>query len=276
MPNLVRTALKKFLARPVSLLTLAAQRQLEADYDNLGKAQSIDVPTLLKPLQEWPGIAETLAGLMERAPSAPPMPGALNQGDRRAIYGLVRALKPANVLEIGTYIGSSTIHVGAALRANATEGRGGSLTTVDVIDVNGPQAPWMRCGMKRSPKQMVDELGIGDRVRFYTSDSIAFLRGCKDHFDFVFLDGSHAAKDVYNEIALTQRCLNAGALILLHDFFPDGKPLWPGLTPLPGPWLAYARLRREGAPIRAIPLGNLPWPTKAGTSVTSLALLGAT
>jgi hypothetical protein len=34
------------------------------------------------------------------------------------------------------------------------------------------------------------------------------------------------------------------------------------------------RLQRAGWPIEVRPLGALPWPTKLGTSMTSLALLG--
>jgi len=269
-------ALKKFLVLPADLLMLAGQKRLQADYGNLRTAQSLELVVMLAPLDEWPNVADTLAGLMERGQNSPSVSGALNRGDRRAIYGIVRALKPARILEIGTHIGSSTVHIAAALRENSAEGRPGTLTTVDVIDVNSARAPWALSGMKRSPRQMVDSLGMGEQVTFRACDSISFLQSCNDRFDFVFLDGSHAAKSVYNEIPLVQRCLNAGAVILLHDFFPDGKPLWPGLRPLPGPWLAYARLRREGAPIRAVPLGSLPWPTKAGTNVTSLALLGST
>ena len=34
------------------------------------------------------------------------------------------------------------------------------------------------------------------------------------------------------------------------------------------------RLQRAGWPLEVVPLGDLPWPTKLGTSRTSLALLG--
>lgn len=220
-------------------------------------------------------VAAELTALMQRNHAGPLVSGGLNSGDRRAVHSMIRALKPASVLEVGTHIGSSTIHIAAALRANAKEGQPGKLTTVDVIDVNNDAAPWARSGMKRSPRQMVDALGMSDQVAFRVTDSISFLKECGDSYEFVFLDGSHAARGVYNEIPLVQRCLRANATILHHDFFPGGKPLWADLRPLPGPWLAYSRLRREGAPIRAIPLGELPWPTKAGTDVTSLALLAA-
>ncbi len=67
--------------------------------------------------------------------------------------------------------------------------------------------------------------------------------------------------------------LNEGGVILLHDFFPGMRSLWPDGAMLPGPALAVERLRSEGAGVEALPLGELPWPTKLGSNVTSLALL---
>jgi hypothetical protein len=42
---------------------------------------------------------------------------------------------------------------------------------------------------------------------------------------------------------------------------------------VPGPFQAIERLRAEGAPLKVLPLGALPWPTKLGSNMTSLALL---
>jgi hypothetical protein len=62
-------------------------------------------------------------------------------------------------------------------------------------------------------------------------------------------------------------------VILLHDYFPDLKPLWSNGRVIPGPWLAIERLKREGAPLTVKPFGALPWPTKLNSNNTSLALL---
>ncbi len=62
-------------------------------------------------------------------------------------------------------------------------------------------------------------------------------------------------------------------MILLHDYHPGERSLWPGQEPIVGPSLAVRRLIAEGAALRAIPLGDLPWRTKLGTHITSLAIL---
>jgi hypothetical protein len=62
-------------------------------------------------------------------------------------------------------------------------------------------------------------------------------------------------------------------VILLHDYFPGNQPLWAGQKPLIGPWAAMERIRRENEGLLVLPLGELPWPTKLGSQVTSLAIV---
>ena len=101
----------------------------------------------------------------------------------------------------------------------------------------------------------------------------SFLRAGQDAFDLIFLDGDHGARTVFLEVPLALQRLNSGGMIVLHDFFPGNRPLWRGQHAIAGPWLAIERLRNNGARLQAIPLGALPWPTKAGSNVTSLAVL---
>lgn len=201
--------------------------------------------------------------------------GGVNPGDRRAIYYLIHHLRPASVLEIGTHIGASTLHIAAALSAAAGEGgTPGKLVSVDINDVNSTEArPWLKYGSATSPAEMMREMGFDTFVDFVTRDSHDFLVSCQDRFDFIFLDGDHAAGTVYQEVPAALKLLKPGGIILLHDYFPDLKPLWSNGSLIPGPFLATERLRGEGARLRVLPLGELPWPTKLGSQVTSLALL---
>jgi predicted O-methyltransferase YrrM len=199
---------------------------------------------------------------------------AVNPGDRRALYYLIRGFRPRSVLEIGTHVGGSTVHIAAALaRENGEET--GSLTSVDIEDVNDAvKGPWRRLNLEDSPAQMIQNTGCTSLVTFITMIGLDFLRQPPRNFDFIFLDGSHAASVVYQEIPLALKALAQNGVILLHDFFPNNKPLWSSNRRIvPGPWIAVERLRAEGAPLTVHPLGELPWSTKLGTNVTSLALL---
>jgi len=157
--------------------------------------------------------------------------GGINHGDRRALYYLIRALRPRSVLEVGTHIGASTLYIARALAGNG----GGTVTT-----------------------------------------SLNFMKETEKKFDFIFLDGDHAAGTVYREVAHALRILSPGGVVLLHDFYPEGRALFPDDNIIHGPFRALARIARENPDITVQPLGNLPWETKQGVHTTSLALLEKT
>lgn len=64
--------------------------------------------------------------------------GGVNPGDRRAIFYLVSYFKPRSVLEVGTHIGSSTVHIAAAIHAGQENKESQNFVSVDVRDVNDP------------------------------------------------------------------------------------------------------------------------------------------
>ena len=205
--------------------------------------------------------------------------GGVNPGDRRALYYLVRALGLKRVLEIGTNVGASTIHVAAAMKANLLadeKPNDHSLVTVDIVDVNhASDAFWRLGGLARSPRDTIEAMGMLEHVTFVTNSSLTYLDECDESFDLIFLDGDHSAGMVYQEVPRALRRLREYGLLLLHDFFPNNRPLWSDRAVVPGPFLAVKRLVREQANITVIPLGALPWPTKLHSNVTSLAVLRA-
>ena len=92
-------------------------------------------------------------------------------------------------------------------------------------------------------------------------------------YDFIFLDGDHTAQAVYKEVSAALSILESGGVILLHDYYPDARPLFPDGNIIGGPFKALERICKETPEIKVIPLGNLPWPTKQDTHTTSLALV---
>jgi predicted O-methyltransferase YrrM len=221
---------------------------------------------------EWRAAAAKIAdlGVTDRA-------GGVNPGDRRALYYLIRHLRPKSVLEVGTHVGASTVHIAMALAALRAEDRSGryELTTVDIVDVNDPvNKPWLELGSTYSPREMIDELGCSSFVSFRTQSSLDYLAESHSRFDLIFLDGFHTATHVLREIPAALSKLKRGGYVLLHDYYPGARPLWSDGHIERGPYLATQKLRQAGAAIDVLPLGALPWPTKAGSHVTSLALLG--
>jgi predicted O-methyltransferase YrrM len=218
--------------------------------------------------KEWDAAADAFERMKITADA-----GGVNPGDRRAVFYLVRSFQPQSVLEIGTHIGASTIHIAAALNRTGSSGAP-RLTTVDIVDVNDPaEAVWAEYGSTHSPLEMARSLQLAHEIEFVVRPSLDYLSETERSYDFIFLDGDHSAQTVYREVPAALRSLRPNGVILLHDYFPNLAPLWQTGAVIPGPWLAVERLRAEGAELEALPLGRLPWPTKLGTNTTSLAVL---
>lgn len=190
---------------------------------------------------------------------------------------MIRGLKCRNVLEIGTHIGASTTYTARALKANYDDDNEiAQLTTVDIEDVNSQtDGAYQRVGQGRSPRELLESIKCENIVNFVEDNAEDCLKNgaTKEEYDLILLDGSHAAASVYREIPLALKRLRQGGFILLHDFYPNCQPLWKNSAVIRGPFNAVARHIEEGASFRAIPLGELRWPTKKSSNITSLAVL---
>jgi predicted O-methyltransferase YrrM len=260
---LLPNSLLKYLQLRQESRSLGALKTRACNAANLRR----DIPDIqnLDITPEWESVLKELAPLQLGDKG-----GAVNPGDRRAIYYLTRALQPRAVLEIGTHLGASTGMFALALRNSAVPAP--ALVTVDILDVNGPDGAWVRFGVKQPPRSALHALRC-DFVDFVNTPSLAFLTSCKQRFDLIFLDGGHEASTVYQEVPAALELLNPNGLILLHDYYTSGKPLWSDGAVVVGPWLAIERFKKEGVSMTAKPLGALPWLTKLKSNVTSLAYL---
>ncbi len=197
--------------------------------------------------------------------------GSVNRGVCRAIYYLVAALKPEGVIEIGTRVAGSSVFIAAALRSHCSSSA--TLATVDIIDTNAPTGPWSHTvELDKPPIRYIADFGLADRVDFVVRPALDYLAAATAA-DLIFLDGSHAPHDVYRELAGAVKAMRPNGAILLHDYYPAARPLFENSRPLTGPYRAVLRYRREGAAIRVVPFGQLPWPTRPGERRSSLALL---
>lgn len=219
-------------------------------------------------IDKWNAISNELESLQ-----LPENTGGVNIGDQRALVNLIWHFKPKRILEIGTHIGCSTVHIAIALREVGINADTAIIDTVDIRDVNDPiEKPWMEYNSGESPANNIKKLGLDGIVNFITQPSVDFLSTSKERYDFIFLDGSHEAEMVYKELPLALKLLNKNGVILLHDYFPDKKPLWNNNVVIFGPYLACSRFKNESNNFYVNALGQLPWPTKVNSNITSLAL----
>lgn len=268
MKKLIPAAIKQPLRNYLDEQKLRRQERLPFDASRLLPRSAIDVGTIMsdhaigKAFEEDSDAIAQLYGRHE-------IFGGVNPGDRRAIYHLIAHFKPRRILEIGTHVGASTVHIASAIRRFVGDG---ALTTVDILDVNGPGGAWNSLNMAFSPAGYLSRLGLGGVVSFVNKPAMDALQG-EPRYDFIFLDGDHSPTAVYREISASLRIIGPNGLILLHDFYPGGKPLTPDGGAILGPSMAADRIGAETSDVVFLPLGNLPWVTKAGGNATSLALV---
>lgn len=199
--------------------------------------------------------------------------GGVNPGDRRALFYLISHFKPKSILEIGTHIGASLSHI---FGASSPESQ---ITTVDIQDVNSSLLSlWKKHKSRLSPEDLVSRISWAQSrdsnvtfvklaAREYLAQTQAYLA------DFIFLDGSHTYEAVAEEFPLALAKLRTDGILVLHDYFPDLKPLWSNGKVIPGPFEAVQSWEGSALRFNVTPLGELPWPTKCGSNVTSLAIV---
>ena len=127
--------------------------------------------------------------------------GAIFDVEGRALYAVIRALKPQTVVEVGSGTGCSATHICAALVNNqANDGIDGHLTTVD--RGNTPQIPDV----------------YQPFVTILPGDGIAYLALLPDNsVDFILEDADHTTDmcQAVGELARTK--LKPGGALLVHD-----------------------------------------------------------
>jgi predicted O-methyltransferase YrrM len=199
-----------------------------------------DTPQLAR---EWQEALEVLTRIDELG-----IPCAMSIGTRRILFQTIRAMGATDILDIGTFTGTS-----AATFALAS-GENGRVTTVDIQDANAPDGHWSVHGRPRTPMELIAQVGAVHRVEFVTQDSVEYLKGTARLFDFISIDGWHEDFCVYAEIELAMKRLKSDGLIFMDDVQFLGYPLPLGHDRIPGPLKAIWRHLDEGAPLKLNPI----------------------
>jgi hypothetical protein len=127
-------------------------------------------------------------------------------GRRVGWYALVRALKPANVVETGTDKGLGTVVLAAAIMRNGS----GRLTTIDI----NPASGYLVTG---------EYAEVTDRI---IGDGVETLKTLSD-VDFFIHDSDHSSEYEAREFEAITTHLSAGALVLSdNSHASDSLPNW--------------------------------------------------
>jgi predicted O-methyltransferase YrrM len=124
----------------------------------------------------------------------------------RLLYTLVRASRPATVVEFGTSFGISTIHLAAAVRDNTAAGDNPAGRVIST-ELNAAKIAQARANLA--------EAGLADLVTILQGDALETLAGLPGPVGFVLLDGW---KDLYLPVLrLLEPRLAPGALVVADD-----------------------------------------------------------
>jgi predicted O-methyltransferase YrrM len=130
----------------------------------------------------------------------------------RLLATLVRALRPARVLEVGTAIGYSTLHMAREVDP------GSRIVTLerDPDRIAAARGFWARDGVQ-------------DRIELVEGDALAALPGLDGPFDLVFLDASKT--EVAQYLALLEGKLAPRCALLVDNLLMSGEAALPDGAP---------------------------------------------
>lgn len=153
---------------------------------------------------------------------------------RKAWDQLIPQIKPARALEVGSYEGASACYLIDAIARESPlelhcidtwEGGiehkpGGAFAEADMKSVEGRFHYNVQLAIDAVPNavDLVVHKGPSD-------ESLARLLagGKRNHFDFIYIDGSHQAPDVLADAVLAFRLLRVGGLLAFDDYLWSEK-----------------------------------------------------
>jgi len=184
-------------------------------------------------------------------------PASVNIDAARFLYALAKFLRPQIILEIGCFIGFSTLHLAQALKEN---GRG-KVLAVDLFNLDMP-AENLAVG---TGKNVINQLEIAElfRSKARLEEYVTFVKGpsgeirpriekeIRASIDLLFIDGDHTIPGVFADFNTYYNDVRVGGYILLHDIYPQACG-WDG------PWLLLRQLKKGRYVPRCLDMVEFP------------------
>ena len=175
--------------------------------------------------------------------------GFLPDAEAAALRDAARHAAPGVWLELGTYCGKSTVHLGVVAREV-----GARLVTLDHhrgSEENQPGWEWHDAELVDAHAGRLDTLpharrtlfdaGLEDVVHVLVGTTQGVATWWTTPLTFLFLDGNHTEEVAQHDYAAFARHVVRDGLLAVHDVFPDPRD---GGRP---PWHVVQRAERTGA-----------------------------
>ena len=177
----------------------------------------------------------------------------------RLLFGLVRRLRPASVLELGTSLGVGAMHLQTALALNSLSRSAGALNSLSrsdrvlnslsrsggVLEASPGAVPGRLVTLEGAPtlaalaEQHLAEVPAAAAtiiVEGRFDDTLGGVAAAHSPFDFVVVDGHHEAAAALRYVGRLRPHLTPGALVILDDAEPWAaiRPAFRALAAEPG------------------------------------------
>lgn len=157
------------------------------------------------------------------------------------LYCLARNLKPKVVVEIGSFIGYSSICLAQAIEDN--EIPDGMVYAIDnfLPHINNPNLPMDIENPFELAQGNVKKAGLEHRVKFlkgFSSEIAQKLLSEIDDIDLLMIDGDHTYKGTIEDYNNFHFKVRRGGIIIFHDIFPRKCSWW-------GPRIVLDTLKRN-------------------------------
>ncbi len=174
--------------------------------------------------------------------------GFLPDDEAAALHAAACSAPSGTWLEVGTYCGRSTVHVGAAARTT-----GAQLVTLDHhrgSEENQPGWEWHdaslvdphtgRLETLPSLRHTLWDAGLDDVVSVLAATTQQVAAWWTSPLTFLFLDGNHTEQVAQHDYEAFAPHVASGGVLCIHDVFEDpadgGRP----------PWNVFCRARDSG------------------------------
>lgn len=146
------------------------------------------------------------------------VPGWFHEGSAAVLYGLIREQKPTTVVEIGSYLGRSTIFFALALRSTGSSGR-----VVAIDPHTGDRQQLEGLSADRLPtyelfRQHCRAAQVEDVVDARVMTSSEAAAGWKSPVDLLFVDGWHSYDGVLEDGRNWLPHLSPNGVVLFDDY----------------------------------------------------------
>jgi predicted O-methyltransferase YrrM len=194
-------------------------------------------------------------------------PASMNIDSARFLYEFAKNVSPRLVVEIGSFVGFSTLHIAQALKEN---GKGGHVVGIDLFDDDFPVQESMWDGREKWVNRLeiaenfLNNASLENVVTFIKGNSIEVykqIRGVLTNgIDLLLIDGDHSLKGVFADFNRYYNLVRPGGYIVLHDIYPENCG-WDG------PRILIDRLKKSGIVPRSMELIEIATPDGYGFSV---------